>query len=633
MNGFIYFEATGEQPDPDLKRLGVLDAGMRFHEESFIAGDSFVGWGNASGDIHCCRNGSSAFLILSGYISEIKNGPVIADQQQAARVLLRNLESDCSDRALRALLERLHGSFGIYYRDSRKGVSLCLSDRIASRPIYKFWNGKAWIISSHANAIAFMVSDVKIDPGALGAFLLYAGPLEPRKSLYGGVEALTPGSVAKLGDAGAVEESRLYRFCHRPDNAMSLSAWIDLAAERLTRSASRIARQCERPVVFFSGGVDSRLAAAVLKSVGANPLLVTLGDSRNIEVRVAQQAAKALDLEHVVILRDNHWYLRSLPKHVFETGGSFLWGHGHFSGAIGDLGPKHGADAFILGDFCEAFSKLLCADEMDKHRLFRPDEFTENFDGMRPLLYRANDRGQTLSLLNPAIRSDVESALTEDMVKRYEGLYSGSTDPQILADQFSRWASAATISTFFMFFDVRSAAAERNLMFDRDIHELLEIMPARIREERNLGAKLVKRFSPRAGWVINSNSLLPICWPLSAHKFSKKCKPLLGRARRMILGSSHRTTGAWPDKAMLYVTDLRWRGYIDSVLGDGDLFPSNLFDYGRVRATWDAFKNGERRRVEEVEKLLQLGILNKARSRHCVSAFAENMTAPQPRGV
>ena len=224
------------------------------------------------------------------------------------------LESDSSDGALRALSERLHGSFGIYYRDPGKGVSLCLADRIASRPIYKFWDGKRWIISSHANAIAFMVPEIKIDPGALGAFLLYAGPLEPRKSLYGGVEALTPGSITKLGDAGAVEESRWYRFCHKPDNQMSLPAWIDLAAERLTHSASRIARQSKRPVIFFSGGVDSRLAAAVLKSAGANPLLVTLGDSRNIEVRVAQQAAKALDMKHVVILRDNHWVLAVFAK-------------------------------------------------------------------------------------------------------------------------------------------------------------------------------------------------------------------------------------------------------------------------------------------------------------------------------
>ena len=150
-------------------------------------------------------------------------------------------------------------------------------------------------------------------------------------------------------------------------------------------------------------------------------------------------------------------------------------------------------------------------------------------------------------------------------------------------------------------------------MFDKDIQEVLEIMPARIREECNLGAQLVKRFAPRAGRVLNSNSLLPICWPLAAHKFSKKCKPILGGARRFVFGASHRTTGAWPDKATLCAMDLHWRSCVDSILGDGDLFPSNLFDYSRVRASWDAFKNGDRQRAQEVEKLLQLGILNKAR--------------------
>jgi hypothetical protein len=611
MNGFIYFEAGGEQPGADLKNMVALDSAMSFHEESFDAGDSLLAWGNPSGDIHFHRKGSESFLVLSGYISEFKNGPALANQQQAAKILLEALEADCSSAALASLLPRLHGSFGIYYRDFKKGVSLCLADRMASRPIFRFWDGKRWIISSHANVIAFVVSSIKFDPGSLGAFMLYAGPIESRKSLYSGVEACAPGSIARLTRTGTIEESQWYRFSHRPDNRKSLSGWIDLAAERLTRSASRIAKQCERPVVFFSGGVDSRLAAAALKAAGARPLLVTMGDANNIEVRVARQAAQALDLEHIVVLRDKHWYLRSLPKCVFETNGSFLWTHGHFASVIANLRSEHKADAFILGDFCEAFSKLLCSEEMDKNRVFRPEEFVANFDAMRPKLYRAMDRGRTLSLLNPAIRAEVENALARDMVKRYETIYEESNDPRILADRFSRSDSAATISTFFMFFDVRSAAAERNIMFDPDVQELLETMPARAREERNLGAQLVKRFCAPAGRVINSNSLLPICWPLSAHKFSKKCKPLLGRARRMVLGRSHKTTGAWPDKASLYVSDPQWRDYVENVINDGDLFPSEIFDHAQVQLAWRDLKDGKRERAGDIEKVLQLGLLGR----------------------
>ena len=137
-----------------------------------------------------------------GYISELKNGPALANQQQAAALLLQALDTDSSNTALAALLDRMHGSFTIYYRDFRRDTSLCLVDRVASRPLWKYWDGKGWIISSHANAIAFVAPGVKVDPGALGALFLYSGPMEPHKSLYAGIESMLPGSIVKLGEAG-----------------------------------------------------------------------------------------------------------------------------------------------------------------------------------------------------------------------------------------------------------------------------------------------------------------------------------------------------------------------------------------------------------------------------------------------
>jgi hypothetical protein len=162
-----------------------------------------------------------------------------------------------------------------------------------------------------------------------------------------------------------------------------------------------------------------------------------------------------------------------------------------------------------------------------------------------------------------------------------------------------------------MFLDLRSVAAERNLMFDKDLLDVLEIAPAALRNGANFGALLVRRLSPAAAKVVNSNSLLPLCWPPAMHTLSRRCKPTMGKLRRMIVRDSHCTTGAWPDKSFLYVCDPAWHRCFDGILGDGDLFPRQLFDYDRVRESWNALLNGDRGFAPDIEKLVQFGIMQK----------------------
>jgi hypothetical protein len=97
-----------------------------------------------------------------------------------------------------------------------------------------------------------------------------------------------------------------------------------------------------------------------------------------------------------------------------------------------------------------------------------------------------------------------------------------------------------------------------------------------------------------------------------AHKLSKKCKPLLGKARRLVLGDSHRTTGAWPEKAALYVADPLWREQFDGILGREDLFPADLFDRDQVRRCWRDLLAGQRECAGDVEKLVQFALLSKS---------------------
>jgi hypothetical protein len=331
----------------------------------------------------------------------------------------------------------------------------------------------------------------------------------------------------------------------------------------------------------------------------------------NLEVKIAAAAARALGLEHQVVLRDPHWYLRGLERSVFECGGSFLWIHAHFSQVALAAQRVAGTSSFLLGDFAEAFSKLCCSADVVREMRLDSGEFLARFDELPLPLYRPQNRELTLSLLSPDARAVGESVLRERIAERYERLSSSSRDPLIVVDQFLRWNSAATIATFGMFLDLRGAASECNLMFDNEVHDVLQVLPSWVRQEANFGVRLISRLNGLAAWVPNSNSLLPARFPPAAHSLAKKCKPLLGRGRRLILGSSHRTTGSWPKAAVLYAHDAEWRETFDGLLtGSNDLF-DEYFDREAIRRCWTDFLEGDVRRASDVEQLVDLALLSR----------------------
>ncbi|MBE0540482.1 MAG: hypothetical protein IH623_03765 [Verrucomicrobia bacterium] len=606
MNGFAAYLAN----DPfDLKR-GLPPELGNFSGLVHLDKGAIAFWGEGGGDIHYFQESGTTALTLSGYIYGMKGGPDFISQQEACRFIMEAIGNCKSHAVLTALLACIRGSFAMFYRDTASDTTICVSDRVSSRPLWIGLAERGWIVSSHTMAAALIMGAARFNPVGIGAFLLYGGPINPSHSVFSSVCAVPPGTVMRLLPNGRIEQQTWYAFRHEPQDRVPRAEWVDVICERLVSASATLLKHCRRPCVFFSGGTDSRLAAAALKAAGGDPLLLTLSDGPNLETRVAAMAAKALQLEHRVIIRDKHWYLRKLRRTVYETGGVYLWSHGHFALAAQEVASQDPVDVFVLGDFCEAFSKLFCSLGKTPNSLWRTTEFVRVFDSIRLPLYRPESREGTLSLLKRGIRIEVDHALQQQIAQFYEHLVTLADDPMIVGDLAFRWDAVNLLPTFFMFLDLRSAAAERNVMFDPEVHDLLQQIPATMRNGCNLGAQLIKRLSPRAAWVVNSNSLVPMCWPPTLHRSARRVKPLLGKFRRAVLGKSHRTTGSWQERAHLYLADPLWRGAVQSLLNQLDHFDEELFDRDNLRALCRHFMEGDLTRAVGVEKLLQIGMLN-----------------------
>ena len=178
-----------------------------------------------------------------------------------------------------------------------------------------------------------------------------------------------------------------------------------------------------------------------------------------------------------------------------------------------------------------------------------------------------------------------------------------------MSDYFFRWQTAASISTFSMFFDIRSAGPERNLMFDNDLINVLEILPASIRNHSGFGVKLIKKLYPQASKVINSNTLLPLRFPKSLHRFAKTVKPYAGKLRRKLIENSHATVEGWAKKSWLYINDKKWNTFFAQILENKSLFDENVFDHVAIQNSWDSFNKGDHLKTCDIERLVQIGLL------------------------
>lgn len=610
MKGFILFTGNFNESSIPKELIAPWYSKEYLCQITIGSSLSFVAWGDTPGDVYYSRNMDQSLLVLNGYILDTKFMRDFCTQQEATDSLREYFDRNHSIEYCSQIASQIYGSFSIIYANLEEQRVCCITDRISSRPIWTNKTRNGWIISSHVSPIAHSIRNIEYDLGALGAFLLYGCLVDPTKSIYKGITAIEQGSIMFFAMSGRSSKHRWYTYLHKPDKTLSYNGWLDLTSQYLKKAATRILNKSGKSMVFLSGGIDSRLTASALRSVGGEPLLVTIGDHENQEIKVTKMVASALGCHHEIIIRDPYWYLRSLPSAVYETGGSYAWFHGHFSEAYRKCQVDFGVQAALLGDFCEAFSKLLCVVPKNKKRLWTSQEFLKDFDKLPLPLYRPMHRDVTLRLLSPIVRHELTEQLHHDIVERYARVCNVSEDPRIVADYFFRWQSASTIATFFMFLDVRSAGPERSLMFDNDTHQLLEMLPASMRDGANFGGKLIQLLWPPAAKVVNSNSLLPLSLPSSAHTAAKFIKPVLGRLRRYFFDNSYRTTGSWPKRSLLYLNDQTWRNFFEKILCNRSLFDEDIFDFEAILNCWNTFCAGDLSLESDIEKLVEIGLLN-----------------------
>jgi asparagine synthase (glutamine-hydrolysing) len=198
-------------------------------------------------------------------------------------------------------VEKLRGMFAFAIWDVRRRKLLLARDRLGIKPLYYNYSPgsqRLLFASEIKGLLASQEVARKIEPSAIRAFL-QLGHVPPPWTAIQGVKPLEPGHLGIWQD-GNFQTNPYWRLPssngHRPDRPEQTAANL---REILLRS-SREQLMSDVPVaLFLSGGTDSAVLGALMKSAGSTSLTaLTIGFEEDSfdESQQSQQTAQALGI-------------------------------------------------------------------------------------------------------------------------------------------------------------------------------------------------------------------------------------------------------------------------------------------------------------------------------------------------
>ncbi|MFN9686869.1 MAG: asparagine synthase-related protein [Cyanobacteriota bacterium] len=159
----------------------------------------------------------------------------------------------------------------------------------------------------------------------------------------------------------------------------------------------------DNPYLSLSGGFDSRAILSSMLTQSIYPTLVTLGNEKSSDVKVASQIAKAFCLKHILVELSVDDLLESGQRISFVTNGSKPACHWHtylypkkalvpkdqsfFVGTLGEFARSYYFDKGFLSLISEGFPNIMQEKfwmlKLSRHRTFKDSELTSLCDQLR----------------------------------------------------------------------------------------------------------------------------------------------------------------------------------------------------------------------------------------------------------
>ncbi len=257
--------------------------------------------------------------------------PAAGDFQLARSLLKLYLQSGTQ------ALQGLNGMYALAIWDDALARLTLLTDRAGLHPLY-YWHGSGgFYFATRVAALASLPAFPRqVDPAAV-MDLLAAEQMLDERTLFAAARALPPGAMLTFDRRGPTLtrywQPRLHQSggpeLPEADALDGLYYYVQQAAERAVKNIvytnPRNNGHHPSACLLLTGGLDSRLLAALLTCSGENNLLCagTIGHERAYDVLFARKIAQATGLFHNTIASDPAYLVKFAETGVRRTDGGF----------------------------------------------------------------------------------------------------------------------------------------------------------------------------------------------------------------------------------------------------------------------------------------------------------------------
>jgi len=230
-----------------------------------------------------------------------RTAAVTADAEQTAAVQVGGDAAQAARRLLELadpahLAQRRMTPLGYAAIHCRPGRLLIASDRLGTHPVYLRQRPYGYAVATSALPLARLEPRASLDPLAV-ASLLTLGQLIGTRTLFAGIEALPAGAIWTLAPDSRQETRATWPPW--PEPAGTLRERVT-NLHRALRASIDAAAHPGIPGLLLSGGLDSRLLAALLVNGQQPPRAYTFGAAGCADIQLARRVASELRLEHEV---------------------------------------------------------------------------------------------------------------------------------------------------------------------------------------------------------------------------------------------------------------------------------------------------------------------------------------------
>lgn len=204
------------------------------------------------------------------------------------------------------LLTRLRGSYTGLIVDERSESLYLFNDRRASRPLYvrQVEDGSLHFHPEIRLMAAEYAAQPSLDEQAVIQFLVF-GSFLGNHTLFSDIRKVPQASIVTIRRDG-MRMDRYWSLGYNPDESASEDELIEECDSLITQAVSRVVHACPEPVLFLSGGTDSRVLLGTLMRINADVPVACFGSRRGDDFAIARQLARHCELElHEFALPDD----------------------------------------------------------------------------------------------------------------------------------------------------------------------------------------------------------------------------------------------------------------------------------------------------------------------------------------